>query len=324
MQTCRRFFTVICLIFATAATLHAAPPKEERTIVEAGLGAFYSPDGKWLAYKPSLLKFGFVSTAPKAKPTFEGDFGYAAFMPDSKNIVVLDTNRKVQVISVATGKSSRTLAIPFKNDNDSGQSIAISNDGKKIALTSVLNTALIMDAEKGAKVADLEKCIAHRLEFTKDDAAVVGYDGDGSICTWEVSSGKKTNSWHVGERDIVQCAFSSDGKLAAAAEADTGVVHLWDMAQAKDLGQLKNFKFINAIAISPDGKTVAVGCIQPKEKAQVKLWEMSTQKELDGIKDLPTRVQGLSFAPDGKSLVVCTEASFDSTTKAAVRLFSMP
>ena len=313
----------LLLVSMLVANITAAPPKEERTIVEAGVGSFYSPDGKWLAYKTELLQMGVISTAKNAKPTLDGSYSYGAFTGDSKTLIVWDANNsKVVCLDPANGKTLRSFAAPFQKDNDFAQSMAASNDGKKIAMTSFFGSPVIVDSAKGTKIADLEKCRAHRLVFSKDDATIFGYDGNGAICTWDASSGKQTNSWNVAQRDIVQCAFSSDGKLAAAAEADTGLVRLWDMGAGKELGQLKNGKSITSIAISPDGKTLAVGSSEPKAAAEVKLWDIGTQKELDGIKDLPARALSLGFSPDGKSLIVSTQGT--SKSKAATRLFSLP
>src|SRR5262249_10697668 len=156
---------------------------------------------------------------------------------------------------------------------------------KKIVVSSLLGNPMVVDAVKGMKIADLEKCSAYHMAFSKDDATVMGYDGNGAICTWEAASGKQTNAWAVGKRGLERGAFTPDGKIAAVAENDTGVVHLWDMTEGKEIGSVQNLKSINAVAITGEGKTVAVGSIEPKAKPEVKLWDVATQKELDGIKD---------------------------------------
>src|SRR5687767_12185367 len=101
--------TLSCLLaLALVPALTAAPPKEERVIVEAGYDSFYSPDGKWLAFKSGLLKLGLVSTAPRARPFPEGDFSYAAFTADSKFLVAVESGgKKVQFLNLATGKTAR-------------------------------------------------------------------------------------------------------------------------------------------------------------------------------------------------------------------------
>ena len=59
------------LLLTITATVSAAPPKEERTLIESGSTAFYSPDGKWLAYKPDYLKLGVMPALPPGPPVFD-------------------------------------------------------------------------------------------------------------------------------------------------------------------------------------------------------------------------------------------------------------
>ena len=70
---------------------------------------------------------------------FEGDYSYAAFTADSKQLVAFDVDKKtLNFINVATGKVTRTLTIPFERENDFAQGVAVSHDGKKIAVRPFL------------------------------------------------------------------------------------------------------------------------------------------------------------------------------------------
>ena len=55
--------------------------------------------------------------------------------------------------------------------------------------------------------------------------------------------------------------------------------------------------WVQSVAVSPDGKTVAIGT----DGRKVMLIDVKTQ-EITNIPGDPSRMGGLSFAPDGKTL----------------------
>ncbi|MEI6043349.1 MAG: hypothetical protein WCS37_03045 [Chloroflexota bacterium] len=65
---------------------------------------------------------------------------------------------------------------------------------------------------------------------------------------------------------------------------------------------------VQAVAYSPDGKTLASG----SSDNTVKLWEVATSKELVTFKDHSSWVTSVAFSPDGKTLA---SGSADSTVK---------
>lgn len=77
------------------------------------------------------------------------------------------------------------------------------------------------------------------------------------VCDW--ATGKK-------ERDIPipgatpglrNLALSGNGRVAALASAD-GVITVWDLAAGKEIRRIQTGQSLNHIALSPDGKRLAV------------------------------------------------------------------
>jgi RNA polymerase sigma factor (sigma-70 family) len=103
--------------------------------------------------------------------------------------------------------------------------------------------------------------------------------------------------------------YSRDGKTLATAGFD-GVVHLWDMIQAKEVARLNGEKStIRSVSFAPDGKTVA--CVN--DAGFVKLWDATTgtlKQTLPGLSESMRQAAGsimldaISFSPDGHLLAV--------------------
>ena len=111
-------------------------------------------------------------------------------------------------------------------------------------------------------------------------------------------------------------AYSSDGMTLASAGLD-GVLHLWDMAGAKEVAKLKgNSGPIRAVSLAPGGKLLA--CVS--YTGSVTLWDVPTgtlRQTFAGISELVRQVaprnfvlDAIAFAPDGELLAVAGEGQF--------------
>lgn len=96
--------------------------------------------------------------------------------------------------------------------------------------------------------------------------------------------------------EIHALALSADGRTIVTG-AINGVIHLWDAATGKQKRCITgNYHQINALAFSPDGRTLAAA------SDAVRFWDLEgerrrwpTLKSAQGMNDL-------AFAPDGKAL----------------------
>ncbi|MCP4550221.1 MAG: WD40 repeat domain-containing protein, partial [bacterium] len=89
-------------------------------------------------------------------------------------------------------------------------------------------------------------------------------------------------------------------------------VRLWDIATAAELRRFEGHsRGVEAVAFSPDGKTLAAGSYD----YTVRLWDVATAAELSRFEGHSAVVRAVAFSPDGKTLA---SGSHDGT----VRLWS--
>jgi mono/diheme cytochrome c family protein len=94
--------------------------------------------------------------------------------------------------------------------------------------------------------------------------------------------------------------FSADGSMLFAAAGDAGIdgiAYQWKTADGTLVHKYEGHKdALYALALSPDGQTLATGSYDQK----VKLWSVADGKEIKTLNGHNGGVYGLSFRPDGK------------------------
>lgn len=209
---------------ATKKAVHTIRADDERV---DGSAAF-SPDGKQVACEVGAIKVYAADTA-KQVTTINGNFRSLAYRPDGKWLATAD-NADVVCWDLATGKEAKTFRMK-------GQvySTAFRHDGKLIAAGG--GGVKVWDVESGKLlVNDLNDTFVMRVIFSPDGkylAAATWGDPKGTVVIWETATGKQVRTMKCSTAQVVDLAFSPDGKRVVSVGMgkclpDLTAAQVWD------------------------------------------------------------------------------------------------
>ncbi len=270
----------------------------------------FSPDGKLLASsntKDRLVRLWDVSAGKELRRfgpcgNWVGSF---AFAPDGKLLAAGDADGGVSLFDPATG--AERCKCKFRQ-NSWVLTLAFSPDGKTLAVGGNDEHALrFYDTGTGAECCNFA---GHRNEIVSAGATsggklLLSLDRDGTVCFWDLRTGKEQRRQMRNVNGCGSLAISPDGRRFALAE--DCVVHLGDTNGTREEGrQLQGHQGpVQSVAFSPDGGVLASGSWVDHT---IRFWDVATGIQLHCIAlpmpngknygDLP-----LVFSLDGKVLV---------------------
>jgi WD40 repeat protein len=197
------------------------------------------------------------------------------------------------------------------------RSLAFSHDGRTLASGSTFGAVKLWDVRSRRELRTLKHnesgvVLSVTLQSQRDMPGYIGI-GDSirtvafspddrilataklKIKLWNVADGKEIMTLPGHTISISSLAFSPDGRILASAA--NGDVKLWDVASGRELKTFDVQGFVNCLAFSADGKTLAGGT----EFHYLYLWDVPDLREL---KNWTTagRVMSVSFMPDRHTL----------------------
>ena len=227
-----------------------------------------------------------------------------AYSPDGSMLAV-GTHHDIRVWNLTTGKEN------FKYQYSTGNAkVAFSPDGKSVVV-SRYRLVEILDPQSGkVQTSHKSEGVDGYLAFSPDGSILAR--GESSRVTLydfpELTTRKTLDCSAKTSNGTYGVAFSPDGKLVAVG-LNEKVAKIFDVASGKQLFNLEGHKgWVWSVAFSPDGKILATGAgdltnsFSPRS-GEIKLWDVSSGKELVHKKTHPWFVTSLAFSPDGKALV---------------------
>ncbi|MDP9861640.1 MULTISPECIES: serine/threonine-protein kinase [Streptosporangium] len=186
--------------------------------------------------------------------------------------------------------------------------VVLSPDGRLAAVLGPYGLEVMRVAgglsvlRRGPAVPDSEN-----LRFTADGRTVRYADPAGRVVSMDVAT-------FAGGRPVdggllLGAAFSPGGDLVAVQRRVEGerAVELWDVAGRRRLrrvevpGPEQEGYQKNALAFSPDGRTLAIG---PGDVPAVTLWDLTTMRRVRELRWEAGGTYTLAFTPDGRRLAV--------------------
>jgi RNA polymerase sigma factor (sigma-70 family) len=242
------------------------------------------------------------------------------FSPDGKSLLLRDGGAALYLYDATSGKEPRKF-VPAESREQGrivthwvkSKSVAFSPDGKTLYFGTP------------AHVGDARTNVFWRFDVAsgKELEAIQGPPGlrdsplalapDGKTWAWD-DFGSPMRIWNMETRERIhdlprQChctdlVFSADGKQLLAASCGGPGVRVLDVASGKEVGQFGRYGAIHGtlvvsnLAISADGKTVAVG----NDYNTVQQWDLSTGKELTAGPGHQGPVTTVGLSADGKTV----------------------
>ncbi|MCW5804953.1 MAG: PQQ-binding-like beta-propeller repeat protein [Deltaproteobacteria bacterium] len=118
------------------------------------------------------------------------------------------------------------------------------------------------------------------------------------------AAGADSTAMKAHKRDVAAVAVAGD---VVASGGDDGTVVVWN-GTAPGPTRESDDGAVKAVAVAPDGKTVAIGTMY----GQLSLWDAGAKKDLFTAKGHGGRINGIAFFPDGKTFAT---ASVDQSVK---------
>ncbi len=196
-------------------------------------------------------------------------------------------------------------------------SVAVTPDGRSIAAGGY-GRVILWNADTGQEIRtlqpegsnDLQSGVWHinSLAFRPDGSQIAAAGDKFTVYVWETTTGLQVRALS-GETHRV--AYSPDGIRLATGVGQIGV-QIWDATNGEKLQTLIGPPDISGLVFSPDGKHIA-SADSNVLTGTVKLWEVSSGKEVRTFEGHACPVNWITFSPDGQRLAAATGYTFSSS-----------
>ncbi len=352
--TPRSLFEKLVVTLVFFATLAVVTPKilidlgdltadEFYTLLDTGRAAVYARIETWRARLAARLSGAAADEAPVAPPaTVQAPapayatvphlppwkhvrpfarlglpVEYLAFLDGARLLAAADGAGQIRLWEIETGQVLASLrAEPMASG------LAVSPDGRWLALPARGNTILLWDAERRQADSQLAGHPADivALTFAPDGRRLASADIDGGIMLWDLDARSLVLRLEDREHEVTALALSANARLLAAGHADGGVSY-WDLPSGKRLAYSPaNNAPVLTLAFSPDGRWLAAG----GDGHFLVLWRLRADVRDLALEGAPETVRALAFTPDGRWLVaVGSDAGIGVWDKANGRLAAL-
>lgn len=198
--------------------------------------------------------------------------------------------------------------------------LAFSGDDRLLVSVSEDRTVFVWDVAKRQEITnwkDLPAALLCVAVAPDGKTAAIGC-GDKKIRLYAMPDGKERQVLKGHAGPVLCVAFSTDGKTLVSGGGVydlemkawlSGEAKVWDAATGNERASFKKHTdAVAAVALSPDGQTLATGSWD----TTVKLWDIATKQERTTLPAHSSRVTAVAFSRDGKQLAT---GSADRTAK---------
>jgi len=195
----------------------------------------------------------------------------------------------------------RGAALFRRDDLATIRSVRFDAGASRIVVATAETAAHVLDgatgqdrlllAGHGAGVTD--------AQFAADGGAIYTSSADGTLRVFETAFGSCTHTLHGHRGAIERLEVSSDGRTLVTAGRD-GAARRWDLA-AVDETVIRHPATVYPVAISPDGRRIATGCLAA-DGPGLHLWDAESGERIASW--IECEVTSLAWSRDGTRLAV--------------------
>jgi len=238
------------------------------------------------------------------------------FSPDGKTLVSSSLDNTIKLWNVQTGKLNRNLT----GHSSAVISIAISPDGKTLSSSSYDKTLRLWNLSNGRLVHTF-KVFATAVVMSPDGRNLISGNEDGTIKRWNLRTRrlianlvppKPQNPMFESQRAsaVTSLSISNDGNTLinggyndfhqSIKQTDSKNIKVWNLRTGKLIHNFANgIGGINAVAITPDGKSFITGGLGHK----ISIFDVKTGKLTCTIEGHVGGIYALAVSKDGKTLI---------------------
>ncbi|MEZ0227941.1 MAG: WD40 repeat domain-containing protein [Planctomycetota bacterium] len=227
--------------------------------------------------------------------------------PDISRCVSFSRDGRFVVSSSFTGSVtvrdavSGAIVRDFERGRGQVFAAAFSPDGTRVFAGGTWSNSRLLEVSSGRLVHEIPQLEVQDVAFV-DDARVLAAGDKGELVLWDVATPKEVRRFEGHERMVTHVGVASGGRAVSASSDET--IRVWDLETGAQVGLWKQPASIDSVALSPDGRHVALGC----GRGQVRLLALDDGAEVRVFDGRSATVYGLAFTPDGSRLLAVMSA----------------
>ncbi|NET35020.1 MAG: protein kinase [Cyanothece sp. SIO1E1] len=208
--------------------------------------------------------------------------------------------------------SSTWLALKRRNSSQASRSSADAN----LAIAPPLPPASTTDSWKCIHTLAGYNSVVTAIAVSPDGTTIATGSTDSAIRLWVIQTGEllhtfsKRSLWFgSGHTDPVSAVLFNPITLNLFSSSYDGTIKQWDWTKRKLTHTLAGDGWgVLAIALSPDGQTLAIG----GERGDIKLWDLDTKTLVATLAKHKDRITSVAISPDG---LILASSSYDKTIR---------